>query len=68
MTGTPYNDGDDQTDDELTYTLAGEGEATTGAVRDRRGDRTDQRGKQGATLDYETDNTHRETETWTRAR
>ena len=52
VTGTPYDDGDDQTDDALTYTLTGEAatsgdfeiDAATGQIKV----------KQGASLDYET--------------
>ena len=50
VTGTPYDDGDDQTDDALTYTLTGDAAAVftidsaTGQVSV----------KQGATLDFET--------------
>ena len=52
VTGTPYDDGDDQTDDALTYTLTGEA-ATSGAfVIDSASGQISV--KQGATLDYET--------------
>ena len=40
--GTPYDDGDDETDDALTYTLTGEA-ATSERLRDRLGHRPDQR-------------------------
>ncbi len=62
VTGTPYDDGDDQTNDALTYSLTGKAadsglfaiDSATGQISVA----------QGATLDYETDDTHRETETY----
>ena len=51
VTGTPYDDGDDQTDDALTYTLTGEA-ATSGAfVIDSATGQISV--KEGADLDYE---------------
>ena len=60
VTGTPYDDGDDQTNDALTYTLTGNAadsglfviDSATGQITV----------KTGATIDYETDDTHREIE------
>ena len=52
VTGTPYDDGDDQTDDALTYTLTGEA-STSGAFEiDAASGQISL--KQGASLDYET--------------
>ena len=60
VTGTPYDDGDDQTDDALSYTLTGKAadsglfviDSSTGQISVAT----------GATLDFETDDTHREFE------
>ena len=63
VTGTPYDDGDDQTDDALTYTLTGKAadsglfviDSATGQISVAT----------GATLDYEAaDGAYRETETY----
>ena len=62
VTGTPYDDGDPQTDDALTYALTGNAKdsglfvinASTGQISVAT----------GATLDYETDDSYRETETF----
>ena len=61
VTGTPYDDGEDQTDDALTYSLTGKAadsgnfviNSATGQISVAT----------GATLDYETDDSYRETET-----
>ena len=61
VTGTPYDDGDPLTDDSLTYTLTGKAtdsglfviDSSTGQISVA----------QGASIDYETDDSHRETET-----
>ena len=50
VTGTPYDDGDDQTDDALTYTLTGDA-ATAFTIDSATGQISV---KTGATLDYET--------------
>ena len=62
VTGTPYDDGDDQTDDALTYTLAGKAAESGKFVIDSASGQISL--AQGATLDYETDDAHRETETF----
>ena len=62
VTGTPYDDGDDQTDDALSYTLTGNAADSGKFVIDTASGQISV--KQGATLDYETDDSHRETETW----
>ena len=63
ITGTPYDDGDDETDDSLTYTLTGEA-ATSGAfVIDSATGQISV--KQGATLDYETKNSYTGQVNWT---
>ena len=62
VTGTPYDDGDDQTDDALTYSLTGKAadsglfviDSATGQISVA----------ENAVLDYETDDTHREIEYW----
>ena len=56
VTGTPYDDGDDQTDDSLTYTLTGEA-STSGAFEiDPASGQISV--KQGASLDYESKNSY----------
>ena len=61
VAGTPYDDGDPETDDSLTHTLAGEAadafviDAATGQITV----------KQGATLDYGTKASYTGTVTWT---
>ena len=63
VTGTPYDDGDDQTDDALTYTLTGEA-ATSGAFEIDSA--TGQiKVKQGASLDYETKSSYTGQVNWT---
>ena len=63
VTGTPYDDGDDQTDDALTYTLTGEA-ATSGAfVIDSATGQISV--KQGATIDYETKSSYTGKVNWT---
>ncbi|MDE2640775.1 MAG: fibronectin type III domain-containing protein, partial [Chloroflexota bacterium] len=61
VTGTPYDDGDDETDDALTYTLHGKAADSGLFVIDSASGQISV--AQGATLDYETDDAHRETET-----
>ena len=61
VTGTPYDDGDDQTDDALSYTLQGKAKDSGKFVIDAASGQISV--AQGATLDYETDDSHRETET-----
>ena len=61
VAGTPYNDGNDQTDDALSYTLTGEAanafeiDSATGQISV----------KQGATLDYETKSSYTGKVKWT---
>ena len=62
VTGTPYDDGDDQTDDSLTYSLTGKANDSELFVIDSATGQISV--KQGATIDYETDDTHREIEYW----
>ena len=62
VTGTPYDDGDDQTDDALSYTLEGKAKDSGKFVIDSASGQISL--AQGATLDYETDDAHRETETF----
>ncbi len=62
VTGTPYDDGDDQTNDALTYTLKGKAKDSGKFVIDSATGQISL--AQGATLDYETDDSHRETETY----
>ena len=63
VTGTPYDDGDDETDDALTYTLTGEA-ATSGAfVIDAATGQISV--KQGASLDFETKSSYTGQVNWT---
>ncbi len=62
VTGTPYDDGDDATDDALTYTLKGKAADSGLFVIDSASGQISV--AEGATLDYETDDAHRETETF----
>ena len=63
VTGTPYDDGDDETDDALTYTLTGEA-ATSGAfVLDSATGQISV--QEDANLDYETKNSYTGSVTWT---
>ncbi|MCY3655644.1 MAG: fibronectin type III domain-containing protein [Chloroflexi bacterium] len=62
VTGTPYDDGDEETDDALSYTLTGKAKDSGKFVIDSASGQISL--AQGATLDYETDDAHRETETW----
>ncbi|MDE0473185.1 MAG: fibronectin type III domain-containing protein, partial [Gammaproteobacteria bacterium] len=63
VTGTPYDDGDDETDDALTYTLTGEA-ATSGAfvIDSASGQISVQ---EDANLDYETKSSYTGSVTWT---
>ena len=61
VTGTPYDDGDPETDDALTYTLQGKAADSGLFVIDAASGQISV--AEGATLDYETDDSHRETET-----
>ncbi|MYE33176.1 MAG: hypothetical protein F4X80_11125, partial [Chloroflexi bacterium] len=63
VTGTPYDDGDDATDDALTYTLTGEA-ATSGAfvIDSASGQISVQ---EDANLDYETKSSYTGSVTWT---
>ena len=63
VTGTPYDDGDDETDDALTYTLTGEA-ATSGAfvIDSATGQISVQ---EDANLDYETKASYTGSVTWT---
>ena len=63
VTGKPYDDGDDQTDDALTYTLTGEA-ATSGAfeIDSATGQISV---KQGATIDYEAKSSYTGKVNWT---
>ena len=65
VTGTPYDDGDDQTDDSLTYSLTDgtNGDATSAFVMDATTGQVSV--KQGATLDYETKNSYTGQVNWT---
>ena len=56
VTGTPYDDGDDQTDDALTYTLTGEAATSNAFTIDSATGQISV--KQGATIDYETKNSY----------
>ena len=60
VTGTPYDDGNDETDDALTYTLTGA--ATSAFVIDSSSGQISV--KQGATLDYETTTSYEGSVTW----
>ena len=62
VTGTPYDDGDPQTDDALSYTLEGKAKDSGKFVIDSASGQISV--AQGATLDYETDDAHREAETF----
>ena len=63
VTGTPYDDGDDETDDALTYTLTGEA-ATSGAfVIDSATGQISV--KQDANLDFETKSSYTGKVNWT---
>ena len=63
VTGTPYDDGDDQTDDSLTYTLTGEA-ATSGLfVIDAASGQISV--AEGASLDYETKSSYTGEVNWT---
>ena len=63
VTGTPYDDGDPETDDALTYTLTGEA-ATSGAfVIDAASGQISV--AEGATLDYETKSSYTGKVNWT---
>ena len=63
VTGTPYDDGDPDTDDALTYTLTGEA-ATSGAfVIDAASGQISV--AEGATLDYETKSSYTGKVNWT---
>ena len=66
VTGTPYDDGDDQTDDALTYSLTGEA-ATSGAfeIDSATGQISV---KEGASLDYETKASYTGKVRWTRVK
>ena len=61
VTGTPYDDGDDQTDDALTYTLTGD--AAAAFVIDAASGQISV--KQGASLDFETTSSYTGSVTWT---
>ena len=61
MTGTPYDDGDPETDDALTYSLTGNAKDSGLFVIDSASGQISV--ATGATIDYETDDTYRETET-----
>ncbi|MDE2903093.1 MAG: fibronectin type III domain-containing protein [Chloroflexota bacterium] len=63
VSGTPYDDGDDQTDDALTYALTGEA-ATSGAfeIDSATGQISV---KQGATIDFEAKSSYTGSVTWT---
>ena len=62
--GTPYDDGDDETNDALTYTLTGEQAATSGAfVIDSATGQISV--KQGAHLDYEAKSSYTGRVSWT---
>ncbi|MYK88766.1 MAG: hypothetical protein F4018_10760, partial [Acidobacteria bacterium] len=63
VTGSPYDDGDDQTDDALSYTLSGEAATTSAfAINTATGQVSV---KQGATIDYESKTSYTGTVTWT---
>ena len=62
VTGTPYDDGDDQTDDALSYTLTGKAQNSGLFVIDSATGQISV--KTGAKLDYETDDSNREIEYW----
>ena len=62
VTGTPYDDGDDQTDDALTYSLTGKAADSGLFVIDSASGQISV--AENAVLDYETDDTHREIEYW----
>ena len=61
VAGTPYDDGDDQTDDALTHTLSGD--AATAFVIDSATGQISV--KQGVTLDYETKSSYTGQVKWT---
>ena len=61
VTGTPYDDGDPETDDALTYTLTGKAKDSGLFVIDSSTGQISVAA--GATIDYDTDDTHRETTT-----
>ncbi|MDE0004709.1 MAG: fibronectin type III domain-containing protein, partial [Rhodospirillaceae bacterium] len=63
VTGTPYDDGDDQTDDALTYTLTGEATTSGAFVIDSATGQISV--KQGATIDFEAKTSYTGRVTWT---
>ena len=63
VTGTPYDDGDDQTDDALTYTLTGEASTSNAFTIDSATGQISV--KQGATIDYETKSSYTGRVNWT---
>ncbi len=62
VTGTPYDDGDPQTDDALSYTLTGKAKDSGLFVIDSATGQISVAA--GANIDYETDDSHREIEYW----
>ena len=63
VTGTPYDDGDDQTDDALTYTLTGEAATSNAFTIDSATGQISV--KQGATIDFETKSSYTGKVHWT---
>ncbi len=63
VTGTPYDDGDDETDDALTYTLTGEAATSNAFTIDSATGQISV--KQGATIDFETKSSYTGRVTWT---
>ena len=63
VTGTPYDDGDDETDDALTYTLTGEAATSNAFTIDSATGQISV--KQGATIDYETKSSYTGRVNWT---
>ncbi|MDE2868042.1 MAG: fibronectin type III domain-containing protein, partial [Chloroflexota bacterium] len=63
VTGTPYDDGDDQSDDALTYTLTGEAATSNAFTIDSSTGQISV--KQGATVDFETKSSYTGRVNWT---
>ncbi|MYE07093.1 MAG: hypothetical protein F4Y04_07745, partial [Chloroflexi bacterium] len=63
VAGTPYDDGDDQTDDALTYTLTGEAATSNAFTIDSATGQISV--KQGATIDFETKSSYTGRVNWT---
>ena len=63
VTGTPYDDGDDETDDSLTYTLTGEAATSNAFTIDSATGQISV--KQGATIDFEAKSSYTGRVTWT---